>query len=194
MNNVLYHYTSKFQLPLILKDGYLKLSESHLKPLTPKENQQIEQGNYSSLNKDAEELYKPVVWLTNDSQPLNMGLDGSVFNKKEIKLTLKMREHYDKWDIWSNKNRADKKWVEVLQRGKNFDSWYISETVIPITSDEIIRIENTVTGEVFIDINAGIKTYNCVVESIRGLLPIPVYQDFLAKSGLKKGDIVEFAL
>jgi len=194
MNNVLYHYTSKFQLPLILKDGYLKLSESHLKPLTPKENQQIEQGNYSSLNKDAEELYKPVVWLTNDGSPSNMGLDGSVFNKKEIRITLKMREHYIKWDIWSKNNKADKKWSEALQRGKNSDSWYISEAVIPMTGDEIIRIENTISGEILIDIEAGKRTYKCAVERARGILPIPVYEDFIGKSGLKKGDIVEIAL
>ena len=194
MNNVLYHYTSRFQLPLILKDGYLKLTESNLKEPAPKESQQIKQGNYSSLDKDAKDLYKPVVWLTNNSQPLNMGLDGSVFNKKEIKFTLKAREHYEKWEKWSKKNSINEKWAEALQRGKDSDSWYISESIIPITSDEIIRIENTITGEIFIDIEAGKKTYNCVVERARGIVPIPVYDEFIGKSGLKKGDIVEITL
>ena len=156
MNKVIYHYTSKFQLPLILKDGYLKLTNSNLKPPAPKESQQIQRGDYSSLDKNAEDLYKPVVWLTDNSSPLNMGLDGSVFNKKEIKFTFKMREHYEKWDIWSRKNQIDKKWAESLQRGKDSDSWYISESIIPITGDEIIQIENTITGEMLIDIEAGV--------------------------------------
>ena len=121
-----------------------------------------------------------------------MGLDGSVFNKKEIRLTLKAREHYEKWDVWSKKNRIDKKWADALQRGKDSDSWYISEKVIPLTSDEIIRIENIVTGEVLINAVAGQRTYNCGVERLRGLVPIPVYDEFLSESGLKRGDIVEF--
>ena len=191
---VLYHYTSKFQLPLILKDGYLKLTESNLRKPPLKESQQLLHGNYSSLDKQTEDLYKPVVWLTNNSQPLNMGLDGSVFNKKEIRFTLKAREHYEKWDIWSKKNRINEKWSETLQHGKDSDSWYISERVIPITSDEIIRIENIVSGEILIDIETGIKTYKCVVERARGIVPIPVYDEFIGKNGLKKGDIVEITL
>ena len=194
MNDVLYHYTSKYQLPLILKDGFLKLTESQLRPPTQKEIKEMEQGNYSSLEKSVEDLYKPVVWLTSNNSPSNMGLDGSVFNKKEIKLTLKMREHYEKWDIWSSKNQIDKKWSEALQNGKDSDSWYISESIIPITGDEIIRIENTISGEILIDVEAGIRTYKCAVERARGILPIPVYDDFLGKSGLKKGDIVEITL
>ena len=194
MNEVLYHFTSKFQLPLILKDGFLKLTESQLKPPTRAEVQQLQQGDYSSLDKKAEDLYKPVVWLTNNSQPLNMGLDGSVFNKKEIRVTLKTREHYEKWDIWSKKNRIDAKWAEALQRGKDSDSWYISEKVIPITSDEVIRIENIITGETLIDVEVGQRTYSCAVERARGIVPIPVYDDFLSKSGLKRGDTVEFKL
>ena len=192
MNNVLYHFTSKYQLPLILKDGFLKLTESQLKPPTQKEIKEMEQGNYSSLDKGAEDLYKPVVWLTDNGSPLNMGLDGSVFNKKEIKITLKMREHYIKWYIWSSKNRADKKWLENLQRNKEHDSWYVSEKTIPITGDEIIRIENTVTGETLIDV--GIRTYKCAVEPARGIVPVPDYYEFIGKSGLKRGDIVEVTL
>ena len=194
MNEVLYHFTSKFHLPLILKDGYLHLTESQLRPPTPKESKQLNQDDYSSLDKKAEDLYKPVVWLTNSSQPLDMGLDGSVFNKKEIRLTLIAREHYEKWDIWSRKNRIDVKWGEAIQRGKDSESWYISEKIIPLTSDEIIRIENIVTGEVLIDVDAGQRSYNCAVERLRGLVPIPAYDDFLSKSGLKRGDTVEFKL
>jgi hypothetical protein len=123
-----------------------------------------------------------------------MGLDGSVFNKKEIKLTLKAREHYEKWEIWSKNNHINEKWAEALQRGKDSDSWYISESIIPITSDEIIRIENTISGEILIDIESGKRTYKCVVERARGIVPIPVYDEFIGKSGLKKGDIVEIAL
>jgi hypothetical protein len=194
MNEVIYHFTSKYHLPLILKDGFLHLTESQLKPPTPTEGQQLKQGDYSSLDKKAEELYKPVVWLTDNSQPSNMGLDGSVFNKKEIRLTLKARGHYEKWDIWGRKNRIDVKWAEALQLGKDSDSWYISEKVIPLTGDEIIRIENIVTGEVLIDVEAGQRIYNCAVERLRGLVPIPLYDEFLSKSGLKRGDTVDFKL
>ena len=194
MNEVIYHFTSKYHLPMLLKDGFLKLTESQLKPPTQAEGRQINQGDYSSLDKKAEDLYKPVVWLTNNSEPLNMGLDGSVFNKKEIRFTLKAREHYEKWDAWGRKNRIDKKWAEALQRGKDSDSWYISEKVIPLTGDEVILIENIVTGEVLIDADAGQRSYNCAVERLRGLVPIPVYDEFLSESGLKRGDIVEFKI
>jgi len=194
MNEVIYHFTSKYHLPLILKDGFLKLTESQLRPPTAEESRQIKQGDYSSLDKKAGDLYKPVVWLTNNSQPSNMGLDGSVFDKKEIRFTLKAREHYEKWDIWGKKNRIDIKWAEALQRGKDSDSWYISEKVISLTGDEVIRIENIVTGEVFIDVEAGRRLYNCAVERARGIVPIPVYDDFLSKGGLKRGDTVEFRI
>jgi len=179
---------------MILKDGFLKLTESQLKPPTQEEIRQMEQGDYSSLDKNAEDLYKPVVWLTDNGSPLNMGLDGSAFDKKEIRLTLKMREHYEIWDAWGKKNRIDLKWSEGLIRGKDYKSWYISERIIPMTGDEVICIENIITGEVFIDVDAGKRLYQCAVERLRGLLPIPVYDEVLSKSGLKRGDVVEFTI
>ena len=179
----LYHYTSRFHLPMILKAGYLKLTESNLREPPPEEREQLRQGNYSSLDKSVEELYKPVVWLTNSIEPIKMGLDGGVFNKGEIRFTLKAREQYEKWKTWSRENRIKEKWAEIMERNYNSESWYISESVIPITSDEIIRVENTVTGEILIDAEAGKKTYKCTVERARGLVPIPVYDDFLAGAG-----------
>jgi hypothetical protein len=190
----IYHFTSRFQLPLILKDGYLKLTSSNLREPPKEEIRQLQQGDFSSLEKNADELYKPVVWLTNNRQPLNMGLDGSVFNKKEIRITLRPREHYKQWMLWSRENRIEARWAKPLEANKDADSWYISERIIPLTGDEIIRIENIITDEVFIDAKTDKRTYNCIVERARGVLPIPVYDEFIGKSGLKKGDIVEFRL
>lgn len=38
MTNVLYHYTSSYHLPTILKTGYLKLTESNLRVVGIKSN------------------------------------------------------------------------------------------------------------------------------------------------------------
>ena len=194
MIDVIYHFTSKHHLPMILKDGFLKLTESQLRQPTQEEIQKIKQGVVSSLDKDAGELYKPVVWLTNNGSPSNMGLDGSAFDKKEIRLTLIMREHYQLWTAWSKKNRANEKWSEGLKHGKDSDSWYISERIIPLTGDEVIRIENIVTGEVFIDVETGKGSYQCAVEPARGKFPVNEYYEYIGKSGLKRGDIVNFEI
>jgi len=192
---LLYHFTSRFHSPLIIKDGYLKLTESNLIAPTKEEmqkyEQEMEQGKYV-YNRD--DLYKPVVWLTNIPDPKNQGLEGGCFNKSEIMFTLRKKEHYQKWIEWSRRNGIKKQWAEALERGRNPESWYISEKIIPLTRDNIIKIENVITGEIFIDVKAGLTTYICTVDRARGVMPIPVYDEFLGRKGLKKGDVVTLSL
>ena len=193
MSEILYHFTSKYHLPLILKNGYLNVTESNLKEITKAELQIIKRGEIPRFNTDIKKFYKPVVWLTNSLISNNIGLGGTM-NKSEIKFTLKGQDHYEKWSTWSQKNNIKTHWFETMKRGYNWDSWYICESVIPLTSDTVIKIENTISGEILIDIEAGISTYKCTVERARGIMPIPVYDEFIGRSGLKKGDIVEIAL
>ena len=186
---VLYHFTSRHHLPLILKDGYLKLTESNLKQPSQEVIHKLQRGEAN-----VKDLYRPVVWLTSSPNPDNMGLTGSSFNKSEIRFTLKKREHYEKWSTWSRENRIKDSWAESLKRGYDSDSWYVSESAVPITGDEIVRIENIVSGEVLIDIASGKRAYRCVVERARGIVPIPVYDDFIGRWGLQKGDTVDISL
>lgn len=74
-----YHYTSKVHVTNILKSGHLKLTESNLKPDV--------------------EMYKPVVWLTTKAIPndLELGLNGSVVDKTEVKIIVKPQKHFKTW-------------------------------------------------------------------------------------------------
>ena len=66
-----YHYTSRYHLPVILYDGYLKLTESNLR--------------------QEEEMYKPVVWLTS-AEVLSKMLDAH--NVKVTSITPSTQSYY----------------------------------------------------------------------------------------------------
>ena len=128
MNKLLYHYTAKFHLASILKSKCLTLTESNLRYHV--------------------EMYKPVVWLTNDANSaLGLGLESSMVDKSEIKVTVKFLPHFKYWKVWSRKNKIDSKWANGLEKGNNANSWWISEKII--TFDDILKIENVKTGEVY---------------------------------------------
>ena len=114
------------------------------------------------MPKPDDQLYKPVVWLTRSDTPQGNGLEGSNVNKYEIRFTVHKREHYEPWLIWSRKNRITTSWAKLIERGRNPNSCYISEQIIPLNSTELIRIENTITGEILIDLETGIRKYHVV--------------------------------
>jgi hypothetical protein len=134
--DVLYHYTSKYHLQLILNDGFLKLTESNL--IAPDGTFQTE---LKSKN------YKPVVWLTDSEITGGNGLEGSMADKTEIKITVRKKPDFQWWHSWSRKNQIDKSWAKALEQGNKSKRWFISEKIV--TMEDILKIEDTYTGEVY---------------------------------------------
>lgn len=181
----MYHFTSRYHLPLILHDGFLMLTESNLREPIP--------GKKIANVFDTTDLHKPVVWLSRTADAENCAVLSAGVDKSEVLITLRERAHYKNWTIWSKDNRIKNSWAKKLTSAYNPNSWYISEAAIPLTGDEVIKIENTKTAEVYIDIEAGKRTYRCTLERPPGL-PIDVYEAMIAGRGLKEGDVVEFTL
>ncbi len=123
----LFHYTSTLHLPMIMESKCLTLTESNLVYEKP--------------------MYKPCVWLTTSEDPKNNGLDGSIVDKTEIKITVKWQKYLKFWVAWSKSNKIDKSWAKELTKGENPSSWWISEQVIPFS--DLAKIENRYTGEVY---------------------------------------------
>ena len=119
-NNVVYHYTDRYRLLKILNAGYLKLSESNLqKPINMAD----------ARPKPDSELYKPVVWMTRSNTPQGNGLELFGTNQKhEIRITLRKRDHYEPWVLWSRNNRINKSWAKRLESVGNPYNWYISDS------------------------------------------------------------------
>jgi hypothetical protein len=185
MDGVLYHFTSRYHLPLILKDGFLNLTESNLK--------EPASGNEAANIFDINGLYKPVVWLSRTADAGNCAVLSAGVDKSEILITLRERVHYQNWTIWSSNNRIKKSWAKKLTGAYNPNSWYVSETTIPLTSAEVIKIENTKTAEVYIDAASGKRSYSCTLEKPSNL-PRDIFEAMIDGRGLKEGDLVEFTL
>ena len=185
MDGVLYHFTSRYHLPLILKDGYLMLTESNLR--------EPEAGRKFANVFDSKDLYKPVVWLSRSADAGNFAVLSASVDKSEILITLRERAHYQNWTIWSKNNRIKNSWAKRLTRANNPNSWYVSETVVPLTKDEVLKIENTKTGEVYIDIEAEKQSCSFKFEKPPGF-PEDIIEAMIGDRDLKIGDDVEFSL
>ena len=182
----LYHYTSMFHLPQILASGYLKLTESNL--LMPTSNE-----NVLPMERT---LYKPVVWLTSSIDPSGHGLISTYgVNKKEVRITIRDRKHYQPWLVWSRNNRINKSWAKKLELDRNPNSWFISESIISLSCEELLRIENTVSGEVLVDVTENKR--KCIVK-----LKMPygmnnkIFESYKAYAGwsISIGDVIKFEI
>ena len=200
MDDVLYHYTSRFQLPLILKAGFLKLTESNLREPSRKEREEtnkkwelFQRGEHAPFSTNDGPLYKPVVWLTNMTDPTPLESEFTPKNRFCIRITLRMKPDYVHWMEWSRKQGINLSWAKRFEEGFNAESWFISTQPIFLTVNELLKVENTVTGEIMLDFDTGVRQYECAVEPARGLMPIHHYYDWIGKHGLKKGDVVEFS-
>lgn len=129
---VLYHYTSKEHVEKIMSDGFLKLTCSNV--LMP-------DGTAAKEKLCAE--YKPVVWLTDSLSSKDMGVDGSFFDKTEIRIIVKKKDSMIKWSDWEPQKTMNTKWKNDLCRNCNWESWYISEE--PVQMEDILKIENLTT-------------------------------------------------
>lgn len=145
---VLYHYTCKRWLTSIMNDGFLRLTESNLLDMRKPENTtHLEAYNKGDRSADAY-LYKPVVWLTDKEEPDEYGLGlHSTVDKTEIKITVKKMPYFKKWKEWSKANGINKEWAQALSRGRDTNSWWVSP--VRVRLEEIVKIENRYTGEVY---------------------------------------------
>ena len=135
---VLYHYTCLEHLPKILISGYLKLTCSDI--IMPDGTQETE------LKAAA---YHPVVWLTDSLSAENMSLDGSVYNKKAIRFTVRKTADMKKWTKWEPQKEMDREWKMNYCERSNWDSWYVSEQIIPLA--DVLKIENVLDGTIYLD-------------------------------------------
>ena len=138
---ILYHYTSLYHLEMILKDGYLKLTNSNL--IEPKDAH-IENGNVVSST----DSYKPVVWfssLFDFDKAGDCGLSGSIVDKTEVAIHIDTADFplfpFYKWTDWAIKNNIEKAWFETLKRtAPLWDTFYVCESKIALPKKECIII------------------------------------------------------
>lgn len=133
---VLYHYTCVEHLPSIFNNGYLKLTCSDL--IAP-------DGTLETELRCA--AFKPVVWLTDSLSPKHMGLDGSVFDKKAIRITVIKKDYMKRWSTWEPLKLMKRRWRDAYCKKMNWLSWYVSEE--EITFSDILKIENCNDGTVY---------------------------------------------
>ena len=145
MAKYLYHYTSVMHIGKIMEDRQLKLTPSDL--IEPKDIRiEINEYGFGVVKSDISDPVKPVVWMTDSLETSGMGLDGSILDKKRIRRTIPMKDSYQWWLTWAEKNRMNKRWFKAFTKGMRYGSWYISEK--PITFDDIKIIEDLATGEI----------------------------------------------
>ena len=150
----LYHYTSRYQAEQIMESGYLKLTPSNLiKPVDLKKVRR-EDGIYDFVSEISDGV-KPVVWLTDSLDASGHGLENlkNPDIKKRIRITVSMKESYKWWVTWAERNRMNKKWFKDFTSGKRYGTWYVSEE--PIMLDDVLLIEDMVTGDVLWDKSKG---------------------------------------
>ena len=152
-SKVLYHYTANVDthLGMILQTGYLKLTRSSLLK-AQKHWVEIING-VKTFCSDVDD-YKPVVWMTNKKSGEGLGIDigmspAYVDAKKEICITIRMKDSFKWWNQWADENRMNKSWRKTFTSGLNYGAWYISEE--PILLEDIELIENVKTGEILYD-------------------------------------------
>lgn len=145
---ILYHYTSVEQLPWIGYSGYLKLTSSDL--IMPDETIETELKN---------KVYRPVVWLTDSLSAEKMGLDGSLYNKKAVRITIQGKPDIVKWEYWEPIKEMKPEWKRAYCKDRNWKSWYVSEQII--TFEDILKVENILDGTIYFErVDGKITVYN----------------------------------
>lgn len=146
-NKVLFHYTSRCHAEQIIKAGYLKLTPSNLIKPTDARIVRNEDGTVDVVSELSDSV-KPVVWLTDSEDASRLGLECPQNRdvKKQVRITVPMKDTYRWWLTWAERNRINKKWFKVFTAGCNYGSWYVSEEIIPLA--DIASIEDISIGEV----------------------------------------------
>lgn len=138
----LYHYTNYVRYFKIMRSGVIMRSPSCLYDgnLTFVYNRVTGEYTMSDLEHDH---IKPVVWLTNSKSPNGHGIPNE---KAQLRITVKPNDSVEWWMKWQRGNHMKKNWFKQFTKGKDYYSWYVSETDIPVS--DILIVEDIVTGEV----------------------------------------------
>lgn len=123
----LYHFTSEFHLPLIMSDGFLKLTESNIG--SPR----------SDLLPYGEHIGPDVVWLTDLPEASTLGIDDSFFNKLKVRFTVEIEA--ESWQKFAKRHNINRKWYRILDETGGFTAknWFISEK--PIFAKDWLEIK-----------------------------------------------------
>jgi hypothetical protein len=111
----LYHFTSTWHLPKIVKAGYIDTTESN--------------GDLLLAHAAPD-----VVWLVDvpDLGGLSHGLAGSVVDKTSVRITVDLPDYrVERWDDWATRNGVDDRTKNILVSTAGgwaaADHWYVSE-------------------------------------------------------------------
>ncbi len=172
----LYHFTSKYHLVDILKEGYLRLTPSNLEiPVNLHRDEET-----MTMVADNDDV-RPVVWLTSSiriSSPEVLGnnkyteqeLDEAIRqgyikesdkkkfldSKDSVRIEVKKTSDMFRWTRWAQENGIDPEWFKKLKkRAKDNGNWYVVERKIPVS--DFISI--TVDGKNITNYDEWMKEY-----------------------------------
>ena len=157
MENYLYHFTATYHVNSILSCGYLELCPSNLiEPKDLKHGIDPLTGNPSMVS-EMSDSYKPVVWLVNMDQIASNEVRGHGLSefKVVVRCKIPMKDDYQWWSAWADKNRMKTSWRKRFTRNTRYSAWYVCEHRIPLEDIEII--ENLESGEIYWDSKTGEK-------------------------------------
>jgi len=147
-STMLYHYTCGENANRIIKDMWLHPSCSQLKApdvatYHKRYNPKIHGYEQCDQNRD----YKPVIWLTTDTEPIPVehGLSGGSKNKCEYRFGFKMNDQFESWKSFADRNDADEWWRTEFERDMKHDAWYVHEGGIDLNEQEFV-IEKVMNG------------------------------------------------
>lgn len=122
---ILYHYTSRYHLPRIEADGQLRTTESNARL-------------------DREHAAPDVVWLTTADWGPQGWQVGSVVDKGEVRLTVRV-PNAERWDRWARRHGVPAEVKAALAAsGGDWRSWYVSERAIP--REDWLAVETRPSG------------------------------------------------
>lgn len=127
---VLYHLTCEWHLETILRDGFLKVTESNIGP---------------------DGSGPRVCWLTTCPEPVQrwqvparMLQIVDAWDKSRIRFTVDVKSAHP-WSRWSRRQGIPRWWYNALtDSGGNPDEWYVTDR--PVYRRDWRRVENTQTG------------------------------------------------
>ena len=134
----LYHYTSIYQLKLILDAKQIDLCPSNL--LQPVDWYLVKDDNGITTVADETDDHKPVIWFTNFlnfKRALKSGLNEP---KTECAIMVENPDPaiFVKWDKWAIANGIEKKWFNALKRTTpEWPSFYVTEKPVIIRNEGI---------------------------------------------------------
>lgn len=128
----LYHYTSVYQLGLIMQSREIRLSPSNL--MRPKNPRLVDIDGIQTFI-DETDTIKPVVWLTTFLDFDRAVECGVSEGKTECAIVIDDADKnvFKKWDKWAIANGIEKAWFNTLkQTAPLWRSFYVSEQPIVI--------------------------------------------------------------